>query len=95
MNNLTHSERATLNIVFARYPDDLTFNEVLNLIPAYVDDKTREIIFNEPFEGFFRGTDLKIEILRIHAVIIDTLMEFNDERHQRAMFTLKSCSLSS
>jgi len=90
MNNLTHAERATLGIVFARYPDDLTFNEVLDLIPAYVDDKTREIILNEPFEGFFRGTDLKLEILRIQAVIIDTLMEFNDERHQRAMFTLKS-----
>ena len=90
MNNLTHAERATLNIVFDTFPNDLTFNEVLDLIPAYVDDKTREIIFNEPFEGFFRGTDLKLEILRIHAVIIDALMEFNDERHQRAMFTLKS-----
>jgi len=88
MNNLTHAERATLNIVFDTFPNDLTFNEVLNLIPTYVDDKTREIIFNEPFEGFFRGTDLKLEILRIQAVIIDTLMEFNDERHKRVMGAL-------
>jgi len=90
MNNLTHAERATLNIVFARYPDDLTFNEVLSLIPARVDDKTREIIFNEPFGDYMRGVDLKLAILRIHSLIIDTLMEFNDERHQRAMFTLKA-----
>ena len=89
MNNLTHAQKATLNIVFDTFPDDLTFNEVLSLIPARVDDKTREIIFNEPFEGFFRGTDLKLEILRIQAVIIDTLMEFNDERHKRVMFTIK------
>ena len=89
MNNLTHAERATLGIVFARYPDDLTFNEVLSLIPARVDDKTREIIFNEPFGDYMRGVDLKIEILRIHSLIIDTLMEFNDERHARVMFTIK------
>jgi len=88
MNNLTHAERATLNIVFDTFPNDLTFDEVLDLIPAYVDDKTREIIFNEPFEGFFRGTDLKIEILRIHSLIIDTLIEFNDERHKRVMGSL-------
>ena len=88
MNNLTHAERATLNIVFDTFPD-LTFNEVLNLIPAYVDDKTREIIFNEPFGDYMRGVDLKLEILRIQAVIIDTLMEFNDERHARVMFTIK------
>ena len=90
MNNLTHAQKATLNIVFDTFPDDLTFNEVLSLIPARVDDKTREIIFNEPFGDYMRGVDLKLEILRIQAVIIDTLMEFNDERHQRAMFTLKS-----
>jgi len=88
MNNLTHSQRATLNIVFDTFPNDLTFGEVLNLIPPCVDDKTREIILNEPFEGFFRGTDLKLEILRIQAVIIDTLMEFNDERHKRVMGAL-------
>ena len=89
MNNLTHAERAALNIVFDTFPNDLTFNEVLDLIPAYVDDKTREIIFNEPFGDYMRGVDLKIEVLRIQAVIIDTLMEFNDERHQRVMATIK------
>jgi len=88
MSNLTHSQKATLNIVFDTFPNDLTFDEVLNLIPPYVDDKTREIIFNEPFEGFFRGTDLKIEILRIHSLIIDTLIKFNDERHKRVMGAL-------
>ena len=90
MNNLTHAQKATLNIVFDTFPDDLTFNEVLSLIPARVDDKTREIIFNEPFGDYMRGVDLKLAILRIHSLIIDTLMEFNDERHQRAMFTLKA-----
>jgi len=90
MNNLTHSQRATLNIVFDTFPNDLTFNEVLDLIPAYVDDKTREIIFNEPFGDYMRGVDLKIEILRIHSIFIDTLIEFNDERHARVMFTLKA-----
>jgi hypothetical protein len=89
MNNLTHAERATLNIVFDTFSDDLTFNEVLDLIPANVDDKTREIIFNEPFGDYFRGTDLKIEILRIHSLIIDTLIEFNDERHKRVMATIR------
>jgi hypothetical protein len=89
MNNLTHAERATLNIVFDTFPDDLTFNEVLDLIPANVDDKTREIIFNEPFGDYMRGVDLKIEILRIHSLIIDTLIEFNDERHQRVMATIR------
>jgi len=88
MNNLTHAQKATLNIVFARYPDDLTFNEVLSLIPARVDDKTREIIFNEPFGDYMRGVDLKIEILRIHSIFIDTLIEFNDERHARVMGAL-------
>jgi hypothetical protein len=88
MSNLTHSQKATLNIVFDTFPNDLTFDEVLDLIPAYVDDKTREIIFNEPFEGFFRGTDLKIEILRIHSLIIDTLIKFNDERYKRVMAAL-------
>ena len=89
MNNLTHSERATLKIVFDTFPRGLTFNEVLDLIPLYVDDKTREIIFNEPFGDYMRGVDLKIEILRIHSLIIDTLMEFNDERHKRVMATIK------
>jgi hypothetical protein len=89
MNNLTHAERATLNIVFDTFPNDLTFNEVLDLIPANVDDKTREIIFNEPFGDYMRGVDLKIEILRIHSLIIDTLIEFNDERHQRVMATIR------
>jgi hypothetical protein len=89
MNNLTHAERATLKIVFDTFSDDLTFNEVLDLIPANVDDKTREIIFNEPFGDYFRGTDLKIEILRIHSLIIDTLIEFNDERHKRVMATIR------
>jgi len=90
MNNLTHAERATLNIVFDTFPNDLTFDEVLNLIPPYVDDKKREIIFNEPFGDYMRGVDLKIEVLRIHSLIIDTLIEFNDERHARVMFTLKA-----
>jgi len=90
MNNLTHAERATLKIVFDTFPNDLTFNEVLDLIPPYVDDKTREIILNEPFNDYMKGVDLKIEVLRIHSIIIDTLMEFNDERHARVMFTLKA-----
>ena len=89
MNNLTHSERATLNIVFDTFPRDLTFSEVLDLIPIYVDDKTREIILNEPFGDYMRGVDLKIEILRIHSLIIDTLIKFNDERHARVMATIK------
>ena len=89
MSNLTHAQKATLKIVFDTFPDDLTFNEVLSLIPARVDDKTREIIFNEPFGDYMRGVDLKIEVLRIQAVIIDALMEFNDERHQRVMATIK------
>ena len=89
MNNLTHAERATLGIVFDTFPDDLTFNEVLSLIPARVDDKTREIIFNEPFGDYMKGVDLKLAILRIHSLIIDTLIEFNDERHARVMFTIK------
>jgi len=90
MNNLTHAQKATLSIVFHTFPDDLTFGEVLNLIPPCVDDKTREIIFNEPFGDYMRGVDLKIEILRIHSIFIDTLIEFNDERHARVMFTLKA-----
>ena len=89
MNNLTHSQKAALNIVFDTFPRDLTFKEVLDLIPPYVDDKTREIIFNEPFGDYMKGVDLKIEILRIHSLIIDTLIEFNDERHQRVMATIK------
>ena len=88
MNNLTHAQKATLSIVFHTFPDDLTFNEVLDLIPLYVDDKTREIILNEPFGDYMRGVDLKIEILRIHSIFIDTLMEFNDERHARVMGAL-------
>ena len=89
MNNLTHSQKAALNIVFDTFPNDLTFNEVLSLIPPCVDDKTREIIFNEPFGDYMKGVDLKIEVLRIHSIIIDTLIEFNDERHARVMATIK------
>ena len=88
MNNLTHSQKAALDIVFDTFPRGLTFGEVLSLIPACVDDKTREIIFNEPFGDYMRGVDLKIEILRIHSLIIDTLIEFNDERHARVMATI-------
>ena len=90
MNNLTHAERATLGIVFARYPDDMTYNEILNLIPSSIShcDLIGDLVPKEPFESYFRGVDLKMEILRIQAVIIDTLMEFNDERHKRVMGAL-------
>ena len=88
MNNLTHAERATLKIVFDTFPNDLTFGEVLDLIPFYVDDKTREIICNGQFGDYMKGVDLKIEVLRIHSIIIDTLIEFNDERHARVMATI-------
>ena len=88
MNNLTHSQKAALGIVFDTFPNDLTFGEVLDLIPPCVDDKTREIICNGQFGDYITGVDLKIEILRIHSIIIDTLIEFNDERHQRVMATI-------
>jgi hypothetical protein len=89
MNNLTHAERATLNIVFDTFPDDLTFNEVLGLIPARVDDKTRELIFNEPFGDYMRGVDLKIEIFRIQGVVIDALIAHAQERHESTLNTVR------
>ena len=91
MNNLTHAERATLDIVFARYPDDMTYNEILNMIPSSIShgDLIGDLVPKEPFESYFRGVDLKIEILRIHSLIIDTLIEFNDKRHQRVMATIR------
>jgi len=89
MNNLTHAERATLKIVFDTFPDDLTFSEVLDLIPPYVDDKTREIIFNEPFGDYITGVDLKIEVLRIQGVVIDALIAHAQERHEGVLETLR------
>jgi hypothetical protein len=48
-------------------------------------DLIGDLVPKEPFESYFRGVDLKIEIFRIQVVIVDMLIEFNNERHQRFM----------
>jgi hypothetical protein len=91
MNNLTHAERATLDIVFARYPDDMTYNEILTLLQTEPLDflPNKQVVPRECFEGFFKHTDLISEIYRIQLIIIDTLLAFNQERHQRVMATIR------
>ena len=52
MSNLTHAQKATLDIVFLRYPEDIRFDEITDLLSntKFKDFDFKSFAFREHFE---------------------------------------------
>jgi hypothetical protein len=91
MNNLTYAQKAALDIVFLRYPEDMGFDEIAAVLTGteFKDFDFKSFAFREHFEVYENCNHIYTELLKIQLIIIDTLMEFNDERHKRVMATIR------
>lgn len=91
MNNLTHAERAALNIVFLRYPEDIRFDEITDLLSNtnFKEFDFKSFAFREHFELYENCNHIYTELLKIQLIIIDTLIAFNQKRHEGVLETLR------
>ncbi len=91
MSNLTHAQKATLDIVFLRYPEDIRFDEITDLLSntKFKDFDFKSFAFREHFELYENCNHIYTELLKIQLIIIDTLIAFNQKRHEGVLETLR------
>ena len=91
MSNLTYAQKAALDIVFLRYPEDMGFDEIAAVLTRteFKDFDFKSFAFREHFEVYENCNHIYTELLKIQLIIIDTLIAFNQKRHEGVIETLR------
>jgi hypothetical protein len=94
MNNLTHAERASLNIVFLRYPLEMGFDEITNLLSntKFKDFDFEAFAFREHFELYQDNRKILIEVFRVQGIVIDALIAHAQDRQEVAMGIIRGAT---